>query len=131
MQQPVRAGTDERVTHGVSAAVEGERHPPVGPAIVLPPADVRDVLVRVLVSQVVEVVVGHLDREPVLAAVRWQTARHRPGTKDTVLLEPEVEVWTRPSVIVQDEGRLRVPVVVAASSHMVEDDMRTPRTSAA
>ncbi len=60
----------------------------------------------VLEGRVLELVVVDRDREPVVAGVGREPARHRPRPEHAVLLEPQVEVVLRPVVLVEHEHRL-------------------------
>src|ERR671921_418189 len=53
VHQPVLVGADQGVAHRAVPAVQGEDHAALVAVLLLPPPDVRDRLVRVLVAQVV------------------------------------------------------------------------------
>src|SRR5690349_25146184 len=76
VQQPVPIGADQRVPAGAVPAVQGEDDATLVAVVLLPPAGVGDRLVGVVVPEMVERVVGHGDRQPVLAGVHRQPARH-------------------------------------------------------
>ena len=95
VQQPVARGPDEGVPDVAVPAVQGEHEPAVVAVVLLPPADVGDRLVLVLVGQVLELVVRHGDREAVGGRIVRQPLGHRPRPQHAVLLEAQVEVELR------------------------------------
>jgi hypothetical protein len=105
VQQPVRAGVDQRVAHVAGPAVQHEHEAAVVAVLELPPAVVRDPLGLVLVRRVVELVVVDRDGEPVVAGVVGHALGHRPRPQHAVLLEPQVVVVSWPVVLVQHEHR--------------------------
>ncbi len=107
VEQPVLAGVDEGVPPRTLTAVQDEDDAPVVPRLLLPPAGVGDELGLVGVVDVVQVVVRHRDRQPVLPGGRGQPARDRPRPEHAVLLQPQVEVRPRLAVVVEHERRPR------------------------
>src|SRR5215213_10332333 len=103
-QQPVLRRLDECVPAGVAATMQREDHPTVVAVVLLPPPGIRHRLLGVLVRQVVEVVVRHLDGETVVPRLLRQSTRKGPGTQDAVLLQTQVEVVARTLVLVQHES---------------------------
>jgi hypothetical protein len=66
MQQPVAGRANERVPVRAVLAVQREQDPALVSIVLLPPSIVGDRLVGVLVGQVINVVIGNLDRESIL-----------------------------------------------------------------
>lgn len=69
VQQPVLTGADERIAAWRASSMQGEQQPTLVAVMLFPPAEVGDRLVDVFVVQVVQVVIGYLDGEPVLARI--------------------------------------------------------------
>ena len=79
------------------------------PVLELPRAGVGDGLVGVLVGEVVDLVVRHVDRQPVLPGVLGQSPWHGPRPEHAVLLEPKVGMTTRTTVVMQHEPACPTP----------------------
>lgn len=83
--------------------MQGEDNPPLVPIHLLPPTDICDGFVGVLVSQMPQFVIINLNRKPILRRTGRQPTWYRPGAKDAVLLQTQIEVMLGTTVLVQHE----------------------------
>lgn len=104
-EEPVGAGVDEDVPYVVAATVQGEDEPLRRAVVFLPPPDVRDGLVLVLVLKVVEVVIRHSDGKTILPRSVRQPTRYGPRPQDAVLFQPQVEMRPRSTMVMQHKSR--------------------------
>src|SRR5680860_748788 len=99
-----RSVRDQGIAYGLAPAVENEQEPTIGAAFVLPPTDIGDRLVRVLVAQVVQVMVRDRDGQPIPSRIGRNSLGKGPRPEYALFLEAQIEVVLGLLVLVQHEG---------------------------
>jgi hypothetical protein len=114
--------------------VECEHHPAFIAVVLFPPPGIGDALVGIFVKPMVQSMIRHRDRKPILIHGLGKPTRHGPRAQHAILFKPQIKMRTRLAVVMKHKGRmdLRHGISVvrfrSVSRHGVS--IETPRAAA-